>query len=139
MKCLSHFDQSMEQGVPLTPMIDVVFLLLIFFLLTAEGTIVCHVDVTLPSVANPEPLDATPDNLVTVSITRAGQWFLGDGEVSDRELLVKIRETERSGSRPVVIVHADGEVAHRHVASLLNFCSAQGVSDFSVVVKGDNE
>lgn len=73
----------------LTPLIDIVFLLLVFFMLTAHFIEEERVDIDLPKASSGEPIE--DDRYVTVMLTPAGE-VLVDGETV---ILAELAETLR--------------------------------------------
>ena len=86
--------RSQEVGVDLTPLIDVVFLLLIFFMVSTTFTRESHLEVELPE-AKGEVAPPSEVKQIDVVITAEGQYFL-----NDRPLVNNRRETlERNWHR----------------------------------------
>ena len=87
-------------GLNLTPLIDIVFLLLVFFVLTTHFVEEGGVAVRLPSAeAIPEP----PEEPVTVTVTREGAVFLGGEEVEPGQLADRLQGELGLEGRPVVV------------------------------------
>ncbi len=67
-----------EPGLNMTPMIDIVFLLIIFFMVgTRFSEIEQQYDIVLPRAAALAPMSSTPDSIV-VNVTRAGEISIGE-------------------------------------------------------------
>jgi biopolymer transport protein ExbD len=120
----------------MTPMIDVVFQLLIFFIVTLkEEDILSHLDVSRPA---PDP-DATPeekiDDLLTIEVgptawVMNGRPYNGVAGLAalDRNL-TRIASFSRSAS---VIIKCSGDSPHSSLVKLLNICSREGLANISV-------
>lgn len=121
--------------VPITPMIDCVFLLLIFFMVSStlhrQET---DIGITLPgTVAQAEPL-ALPDEQ-RIEVLPDGVILLNDAVYALDELetvLVRFAHASRlAGTDAMVIVDADGAARHQRVVDVLNACAAAGVGNVS--------
>ena len=77
-------DTADSEGPNLTPVIDVVFLLLIFFLVATQyNQEEREVDITLPEVAQAQPLSMTSE--IIVNITDDGKYKVATKEYSEAE------------------------------------------------------
>jgi biopolymer transport protein ExbD len=117
----------------LTPMIDVVFLLMIFFLVASRLEEDDRaIDVVLPQAAAAKPLTSRPRDFL-VAIDRDGRLYAGARPVSAEELLVLLRQSVADNPlRPQVTVRADENVAHKHVVTVMDACVRAGIDDYRI-------
>ena len=119
-------------AVNVTPLIDVVFLLLIFFMVSTSFTDLSELVVNLPEAEGESVQDQTKG--LEVIITAGGAMFLnGTPFPADAENLRAII-IEKSGSRrdiPVAIV-ADGETRHAMVVMSMDTVSQLGFKRLSI-------
>jgi biopolymer transport protein ExbD len=124
-----------EPGLNLTPMIDVVFLLLIFFMVgTKFYELEREFDVQVPEVAQANPLTSAPEEIV-VLIRRDGALFVGD-DPTDLEALT--RHLAAARARYVdqsVLVRGDGATAYQRIADVLGACARAGIRHLNLGVK----
>jgi biopolymer transport protein ExbD len=120
-------------GLELTPMIDIVFLLMIFFLVASKlDEDDRSIDVLLPQAAAAKPLTSRPREFV-VNIDREGRTFAGARPVRLGELQQLLRQSVADNpNRQTVILRADEETAHKHVVAVMDACVAAGVEDYQV-------
>ena len=125
-------------GLELTPMIDVVFLLMIFFLVASKlDEADRSIDVVLPQAAAAKPLTSRPKEFV-INIDRDGNYFAGARPVSLDELGRLLRQSVADEpQRQTVIVRADENVAHKFVVGAMDACAAAGVDDYQVQSAGE--
>jgi biopolymer transport protein ExbD len=111
-----------EPALNLTPMVDVVLLLIIFFMVGTQFTEVEHqYDIQLPTVSDAQPLTAMPDELV-VNVRRDGEVFLGERNVSLADLERELREAQARFARQAVVVRGDGVGPYQNVMTVLDVC-----------------
>ena len=120
----------------MTPMIDVVFQLLIFFIVTLkQEDILSHLDVSRPA---PDP-DTTPeeqiDDLLTIEVGRNGWVLNGSPYMGKRGLAALDRSLTRLASyskSASVIIKCTGDSPHSKLVQLLNICAREGMTNLSV-------
>ena len=106
-----------DPALNLTPMIDVVFLLIIFFMVGARFTEEAsdqQFDVQLPVAAPVQTLSREPDPLV-VSVNRAGQFALGGRSLTRPELRTALEQARQAWAGQTVIIRGDGEGSYQSV------------------------
>lgn len=120
-------------GLEITPLIDVVFLMLTFFLVASKLEEADRsIDVVLPRASEAKPLTSRPREFV-INVDAAGSLFAGAEKVDSRELAKRLEQAV--ADNPVnlsVVVRADENVAHKHVVAAMNACVQAGVTDYKV-------
>ncbi|MCA9135475.1 MAG: biopolymer transporter ExbD [Planctomycetales bacterium] len=124
-----------DPTINLTPMIDVVFLLVIFFMVGAkysqrEG----RIPVNVPGVDQPRAMVRGPDKWI-VEVTREGQIYLDGREVTVDGLRSELSRGQAEFPNLGVVVRGDGEGTLDTYARVLSVCSAAGVRELDVAVK----
>ena len=120
-------------GLELTPMIDVVFLLMIFFLVASKlDEADRFIDVVLPKASAAKPLTSRPREFL-VNIDREGHYFVGARPVAFGDLQTLLKQAAVDNpNRQTVIVRADENVAHKYVVAAMNACVEAGIEDYQV-------
>jgi biopolymer transport protein ExbD len=120
-------------GLELTPMIDVVFLLMIFFLVASKlDEADRFIDVVLPKASAAKPLTSRPREFL-VNIDRQGNYFVGARPVTIGDLQTLLKQAAVDNpKRQTVIVRADENVAHKFVVAAMNACVEAGIEDYQV-------
>jgi biopolymer transport protein ExbD len=114
-------------------MIDVVFLLMIFFLVASKlDEADRFIDVVVPKASAAKPLTSRPREFL-VNIDREGNYFVGARPIaiSDLQTLLKQAAVDNP-KRQTVIVRADENVAHKFVVAAMNACVEAGIEDYQV-------
>ncbi|TET76530.1 MAG: biopolymer transporter ExbD [Candidatus Cloacimonadota bacterium] len=86
---------------------DIVLLLIIFFLLTSTFVIQQGIRVKLPKAFSEE---SAPPDRITITMTEAGQLFLGDGLVGLDNLEILLKEKIEELGNPLVVIRSDRTV-----------------------------
>jgi biopolymer transport protein ExbD len=121
-------------NLSLTPLIDIVFLLLIFFLVaTRFAEEDREMDVRLPAASEAMPLTVKPRELF-VNINDKGEFIVSGKKMKDQEeLFVVIRRAvdNNPGSQSVVI-RGDERSMLRYAVQVMNLCNRAGVKDYTI-------
>ena len=124
-------------SVNLTPMIDVVFQLIIFFVVTANLTqesVMKHIVLPTADHAQRDTTVAT-----TVQVDADGRYYVGRTRYSLSELRTLLGRIARvRGPRNVsVVIRGDANAAHRGVKDVMNACSAQDIRQIRIATRKD--
>jgi biopolymer transport protein ExbD len=134
-------EEREEPEINLTSLIDVVFLLLIFFMVstTFERQALLRLDLPEASTAESE----TVPDLVEFIVTEDGRLFVGDQELVDqRQATVQAAIARRFAEDPesVLVIRADAEAPHRLVVRVLDSAAAEGIRRVSIAaLEGEGE
>lgn len=128
-------DSLEEPQLNLTPMIDIVFLLIIFFMVgTRFSEIEQQYDVELPTASPVEPLSARPDALV-LNVARSGDVSLGDEKVSLEELQAKLVDAREAYAEQAVLIRGDGEGLYQAIVDVMDVCHRAKIHRFSLAFR----
>ena len=136
---LKGVETTEESAINLTPMIDIVFLLVIFFMVGARFTEQeRQYDIQLPSSAEVRPLPGTSDPLL-INVRRDGTILLGSQPVALAELETQLREAKENFEDQAVVVRGEGEGLYQPVIDVLGVCHRSQVTRISLAYKFDRE
>jgi biopolymer transport protein ExbD len=122
-------------SVNLTPMIDIVFLLIIFFMVGTKFTeLERKIGLQVPQVSNVGALTTAPEKKV-VSLYRDGRITLDRQEVSLEQLTESLRDARSEYTDLGVLVRGDAEGRLQSMAAVLNACKQAGVSKMGISVR----
>ena len=125
-----HGSPEIMSQINVTPLVDVLLVMLLVLMVSASAAVARALDVHLPAAASAQ----TQSSTLTLRIDREGQCWLGDERVSAarlRERLSALGAPERLS----VVIAADGAAAHRHVIAVLDVLRAQHVEDVAFAVQ----
>jgi biopolymer transport protein ExbD len=124
------------QSLSLTPLVDVVFLLLIFFLVASRfAEEDRELNVELPTASEARPMVLKPDD-IELSIDQAGNYSLEAGQsmsLPEVEAMLA-RAALNNPLTQTVVIRADRNCSWNHVAQALNVCYRAGLRDVKTSV-----
>ncbi len=122
-----------EPEINLTSLIDVVFLLLIFFMVSTTFERHSLLRLDLPEAATAET--ETLPNVIELVITDDGRMFIGDSMLADdRRATVQAAIIESFAENPdaTLVIRADAEAPHRLVVRALDAAAAEGIRRLTI-------
>ena len=120
-----------EGRIDLTPLIDCVFLLLIFFMLTTAFIHTRGLDVDLPASSQTTEQQEKKD--INITIDRNGRIEIGGEEVIPEELKRRIKRAMIECRNDNIIIQADREVEEQKVVDVIDAAKAVGVRGIAFV------
>ncbi len=125
-----------EVSLNLTPLIDVVFLLLIFFMVTTTFTKESHITIELP-LANGEKVPPPAEEL-EVMISQDGHYFLNGQPLVDssqKTLTQVLRQRSQDQADMPLIIAADARTPHQAVITAMQAAGDAGLVNFSITTQ----
>ena len=121
-----------EAPVNLMPLIDMVFLLLIFFLVaTTFAQEERDTSLQLPGTSVLRPLSAVPQQVI-INITADGATKVGGRIYSRKELAEMLSRVARTQPDRQVLIRADERSLHRHFAGVADLCRKVGIDELKI-------
>lgn len=120
-----------EVNVNLTPLIDVVFLLLIFFMVSTTFTRETQLKLDLPESASGEPIENRNQEQIEVLISAAGEVMINGKALITPGLdtLQAALQRESGGDKGLpVVITADAKTPHQSVITVMDAAGQQGFS-----------
>ena len=125
---MQHESQPEEEitGINITPLVDVMLVLLVIFMVTTSYLDQSGIAVELPSASTGSAGKAG----VTISIDRDGQRYYQQEAVNDVELVALLRSRQANGEQ--VNIAADRHTPHGKVIAVIDLLRTQGITTFSL-------
>ena len=124
---------SEKARIEIIPMIDVIFFLLVFFMIsTLSMTINRGLPVNLPTAATSQK--DVRDN-VSLTVMQDGKMFLNKEPVTLQDMGPRVKAALAADPRLAVVINADGQVLHSTVVDILDELRQAGVSGLAIAVK----
>jgi biopolymer transport protein ExbD len=117
--------------VDLTPLIDVTFQLLIFFLLTATFNTDSAFKVKLPKASSNEP--ASESKALVVEISEDGRFEIDRVVVDDRELQMRLCNAAKDKQASTVNIKADQNTRHEKVVQAMDVAKLCGIEKLGIL------
>jgi biopolymer transport protein ExbD len=125
-------DDDLITEINITPLVDIILVILIIFLLVAQVIGPQVFKVKLPKAVHGE---TSPDRPVTVSLDTKGDMALNGYYIAEADLIRSIKKWFEINSELQVIVSADEEVHHGKVVHILDTLRGLGVSRLAIHVQ----
>jgi len=133
MPLKTHLDE--QPTLNLTPMIDIVFLLIIFFMVGTKFTeLERKIGLRVPEVSDTGALTAAPERKV-VNVFRDGRITLDRTPVTLEELTRQLAATRSQYADLGVLVRGDARGHFQGVAEVLNACREAGIRELGISVR----
>ncbi len=116
----------------MTPLIDVMLVLLVIFIITAP-LLTSSLKLDLPSTQAARPSDAP--QFITLAIDPEGRLYYGDERLDPAALSVRVQEAARQNPRTEVQLRADERVPYGRVAELIGLVQEAGLSRIGFVTE----
>ena len=128
--------QTPRIAIHLTALIDIVFLLLIYFLLTSTFVEQEGIAISVPEVRT---IGMYPENIPVVLIDAGGQFYLEKKPVSDKELSAQLRVFLALSADKSVAIKADKRVPYERVVQALDIAKENGADVLNLAVEKKTE
>ena len=114
--------------VDVIPLIDVLMVLILFFLTSMQFQDLRALNVKLPKIDSAGSNKIS--NQLVVSISKEGEYSLNGNEDNLKEIGKVFRSSARLPRKPSVLVVADEDVPLKHVTEVFDLCRESGLDDF---------
>ncbi|MFH1061068.1 MAG: biopolymer transporter ExbD [Pseudomonadota bacterium] len=133
---LIHAKARPRAGValPLTSLIDIVFLLLVYFLLTTNFMVDEAIDLKLPQARSAA---AQMEQQITIYVASDGRILLGQEEVAADRLLVLLKERIAGRKDAQVVIKADRRVMLNQAVKVMDIAKAAGAGQLYLATEKD--
>jgi len=132
MSVRRHQVQQDESELDITPMLDIVFIMLIFFIVTTSFVKESGIDVNTPSASSAV---AKNNASIFVAINNEGDVWIDKREVDIATVKAIIARMHTNNPEGAVIVQADKKVSADKLMSVVNQIKLAGVKDIALAAK----
>jgi biopolymer transport protein ExbD len=126
-------DDEMITGINVTPLVDVVLVLLVILMVTASYVVSRSIPVELPKGSTAEAVPMT----LAISIARDGATFLDARPIDDGALRARVRAAFAADAETRAVIAADGRTTHARVVHVIDLLRQEHVTKFAINVDPD--
>jgi len=119
-------------GINVTPMVDVVLVLLVIMMVSATYIVAQSLKVELPKTATS---DESVPQIAKVTLTREKKTLFDEQEVTEPELVAKLRAAHASNADTSLVLSADQDVTHGTVVHVIDLAKLEGIVKFAIHVE----
>lgn len=135
-----NLDDEDKTDVSLTPLIDVVFLLLIFFMVTTTFDNDASLKIELPKASN--TVQSEQKQSLEVVIDRQGQYYMDGKRLLDgqtRTLQTALAKLAKQYELEKVTIRADANTPHQYVVSVMDAAGKVGLSKVFIATSSEQD
>ena len=119
-------------GINVTPMVDIVLVLLIIMMVSATYIVSQSLKVELPKTASS---DETVSKTYVVTITKDGQYLFNDKPTTKAELPAVLRGAKAESKDLNLVITADEHAYHGSVVGVIDAAKVEGITKFAINVE----
>jgi len=123
-------------GINVTPMVDVVLVLLVILMVSATWIVSQSMKVDLP---NTQTSDGSAASLAAVTIGPKGELLFNEEPVTEEQLKQKLAAAGQKGDDVTLIVSADKVAHHGTVVHVLDLARSNNITKFAVQVEREGQ
>ena len=133
-------DDDLITAINVTPLVDVMLVLLIILMVTASYIVSHSIPMELPTAESADDTAQSPRNL-TVSVNEGGQLFIDAEPVTDEAFPGRVQGyvaglADRREARAVI--SADGRIPHQRFIRVIDILRSQGVTRYAINVRPED-
>ncbi len=129
----SNLTPEAEEGeIDITPMLDVVFIMLIFFIVTASFVKESGIEVNRPDASTS---NAKPRANILIAISETGEIWINKRRVDESQVRANIERMHAENPQGTVVIQADEEAKTKQLVAVMDAARAAGVYDVSLATE----
>jgi biopolymer transport protein ExbD len=121
-------DDELISDINVTPLVDIVLVLLIVLMVTSSYLVNKSINVELPKAATGETVTPT----LSISLDVAGKLYLDGQAIEQAPLQERIRAAYQADHDVKAIISADGRVTHAQVVAIIDLLRMEKVTKFAI-------
>jgi biopolymer transport protein ExbD len=119
-------------GINVTPMVDVVLVLLIIMMVSATYIVSQSLKVELPKTASS---DETVSKTYVVTVTKEGNYYYNDKPITREGLAKEFRSALAATKDVNLVITADEDAHHGKVVGVIDLAKVEGITKFAINVE----
>jgi len=119
--------------INVTPLVDVMLVLLVIFMITAP-LMLNGINLELPKTAEVNPMNLSTQQVI-LSLTKSEDLFIGDVKFGKDEIITKVKSKFLETKTNVLYLRADYTIPYGKVAKLMSHLKSEGISQIALVTE----
>jgi biopolymer transport protein ExbD len=119
-------------GINVTPMVDVMLVLLVILMVSAVYIVSQSLKVELPKTATSDQPASSP---VAVTITKEGTYYYNQKPIDEAGLIAQLKQARGQNDSASLVITADREAYHGDVVHVIDLAKVQGITKFAINVE----
>lgn len=137
----NDFEEEEENGaisqINVTPLVDIMFTILIIFMLVSAFVNQEAIEIDLPRAATGKEIDK---KTLSILVSKEGDYYLSGKKLNDIKALNDELKYERKANESLqVVISADRMVYHGKIVDIIDLIRQNGISNFAINVEYDEE
>lgn len=134
-----ELEQEEEVAIPMAPLIDIVFLCMVFFIsISLFARLESELSITIPHAQEAQESRRTPGEII-INVDRQGDIIVNQRLMTLESLSKMLKQLSRIYQGEAIIIRGDTEATHGRMMEILNSCAASDIWNVSFAVLKDDE
>ncbi|MEA1885212.1 MAG: biopolymer transporter ExbD [Thermotogota bacterium] len=132
---MAKHDYDEGISINITPLIDILFILLLFFILTSTFDLESEkaIDITLPETESKQVVE-TPE-IFRITVDGQSRIFLDSNEITTQQLLSFAERKKKGDGEFITVISADEKASHGVVMKVLDTLRLSGITNINIQVR----
>jgi biopolymer transport protein ExbD len=119
-------------GINMTPMVDVMLVLLVIMMVSAVYIVSQSLKVELPKTSTSDQPASSP---LAVTITKDGKYFFDQKPIDEVKLMAELKNAKTKNTDVSLVVTADRDAYHGEVVHVIDLAKINGITKFAINVE----
>jgi biopolymer transport protein ExbD len=119
-------------GINVTPMVDVMLVLLVIMMVSAVYIVSQSLKVELPKTSTSDQPASSP---LAVTVTKDGKYYFDQKPIDETRLMDELKSAKRKNADVSLVVTADREAYHGEVVHVIDLAKINGITKFALNVE----
>jgi biopolymer transport protein ExbD len=123
-----------EPSIGVAPLVDMVFLLLIFFMVTSHYDIAAGVQIKLPKVTK-KATDSDSENRIIITVDKNATIYIEGAKIDISVLELRLQKEIKARGVLDLVLQADVDVSHGNVVKIMDMAKSAGINSIIIAAR----
>lgn len=128
----NYGQDEIVSDINMTPLIDIMLVLLIIFMVSSSAAVESGLDVSLPEASK---VGGVSEGNLTITVSTSGEISVGGQRIAKDVLREKITQELSTKKSKTVVLEGDGELTLTKTIEIIDIARSAGAEDFSIAAK----